>query len=225
VLWIDDDEALTVMMTEFLSAEGFTCETTANPVKGLEWALSGRFDVAVLDVMMPGLDGIELLRRLRHVSALPVLMLTAKGGNIDRVLGLELGADDYVTKPVYPLELVARLRAIMRRARPGLANAVTPEICVGRLRILPQRHECFLADKALTLTGTEFEVLLQLARRPDDVVSKDELSEAALRRQRQPYDRSIDVHVSRLRGKLSAAGGGVEIETVRAIGYRLRQAS
>jgi DNA-binding response OmpR family regulator len=222
VLWIDDDQELTAMMAEFLVAEGFTCEHTTSSTKGLELALSGKYDVAVLDVMMPELDGIELLRRLRHASMLPVLMLTAKGGSIDRVVGLELGADDYVTKPVYPLELVARLRAILRRVTPSHLGPQPQELVVGPLRILPQRHECWLGGRTLTLTGTEFEVLVQLARRRDEVVSKDELSETALRRQRQPYDRSIDVHVSRVRRKLSDDGGGVEIETIRAIGYRLR---
>ena len=226
VLLIDDDDAFTAMMAEYLTAEGIECERTGDPFEGLDRALSGRFDAAVLDIMMPQLDGMELLRRLRRESALPVLMLTAKGDGIDRVVGLELGADDYVPKPAYPREVVARLRAVLRRVQ---ADPPTPgpktEVHIGALRILPPRREAWLNGRLLILTGTEFEVLHQLARRPDEVLSKDELSEGALRRRREPYDRSVDVHVSNLRHKLSATGGGLEIETVRAIGYRLRSGS
>lgn len=223
VLLIDDDDAFTAMMAEYLTSEGMDCERTGDPFEGLERALSGRFDAAVLDIMMPQLDGMELLRRLRRESALPVLMLTAKGDGIDRVVGLELGADDYVPKPAYPREVVARLRAVLRRvqAEPPVP-APKAEVQIGALRILPPRREAWLNGRLLILTGTEFEVLQQLARRPDEVLSKDELSEGALHRRREPYDRSVDVHVSNLRHKLGAAGGGLEIETVRAIGYRLR---
>jgi two-component system OmpR family response regulator len=223
ILLIDDDHAFTAMMAEYLTSEGIDCERAADPFDGLERALSGQFDAAVLDVMMPQLDGMELLRRLRRESALPVLMLTAKGDNIDRVIGLELGADDYLPKPVYPRELVARLRAVLRRVQPGASTAAaSSELVVGPLRIAPQRRESWLHGALLALTGTEFDLLLLLAQRPGEVLSKDELSERALRRPREPYDRSVDVHVSNLRQKLGAAGGGLEIETVRAIGYRLR---
>lgn len=223
ILLIDDDQAFTAMMAEYLTSEGFTCERAGDPFDGLERALTGRFDAAVLDVMMPQLDGMELLRRLRRESALPVLMLTAKGDSIDRVVGLELGADDYLPKPVYPRELVARLRAVLRRVQsdPPAAPDRT-DISVGPLRISPHRRESWMHDQPLSLTGTEFDLLHQLAQRPGEVFSKDELSERALRRRREPYDRSVDVHVSNLRQKLAASGGGVEIETVRAIGYRLR---
>jgi DNA-binding response OmpR family regulator len=150
-------------------------------------------------------------------------MLTAKGDGVDRVLGLELGADDYLPKPVYPRELVARLRAVMRRVQSEPpAAAAKGELTVGALRIAPSRRESWLRDRPLALTGTEFDLMLQLAGQPGDVVSKDELSERALHRPREPYDRSVDVHVSNLRQKLVSAGGGVEIETVRAIGYRLK---
>lgn len=223
ILLIDDDEAFTAMMAEYLTSEGFVCERTSDPHDGLQRALSGRFNAAVLDVMMPELDGMELLRRLRRESALPVVMLTAKGDSIDRVVGLELGADDYLPKPVYPRELVARLRAVLRRApAEPPAAAEKSEAVIGALRIAPAKRESWLNGQPLALTGTEFDLLLQLARQPDEVVTKDELSERALRRPREPYDRSVDVHISNLRQKLAAAGGGVEIETVRAIGYRLR---
>jgi len=224
ILLIDDDDAFTAMMAEYLESEGFACDRAHDPLDGLERALSGRFDAAVLDVMMPQLDGMELLRRLRRESALPVLMLTAKGDSIDRVVGLELGADDYLPKPVFPRELVARLRAVLRRVQSESPAALDKgEFVVGPLRIAPSKREAWLADRALVLTSTEFDLLLQLARAPGDAITKDELSERALRRPREPYDRSVDVHISNLRQKLGAAGGGVEIETVRAIGYRLRR--
>lgn len=221
VLLIDDDDDLTAMMAEYLGAEGLVCERTSDPIAGLQLALTGQFDALVLDVMMPELDGVELLRRLRHASSLPVLMLTAKGDGTDRVLGLELGADDYVSKPFYFPELVARLRAILRRARAPL-QADQEQLRVGSLRIWPPRRQTWLNDRPIVLTGTEFEILLRLAQRANDVVSKDELSELALRRRRGRYDRSVDVHVSKVRQKLNAAGGGIEIETMRAVGYRLR---
>lgn len=223
VLLIDDDQAFAEMMAEYLTSEAIACERAHDPLQGLARALDEDFDAVVLDVMMPGLDGRELLRRLRRASAIPVLMLTAKGDDVDRVLGLELGADDYLPKPVYPRELVARLHAVMRRVRsePPLAP-VRGELVIGTLRIAPSRRESWLNDRPLSLTGTEFDLMLQLAHQPGDVCSKDELSERALRRPREPYDRSVDVHVSNLRQKFLSAGGGVEIETVRAIGYRLR---
>jgi two-component system OmpR family response regulator len=224
ILLIDDDDAFTAMMAEYLASEGFDCERAGDPLDGLERARSGGFDAAVLDVMMPQLDGMELLRRLRRESAMPVLMLTAKGDSIDRVVGLELGADDYLPKPVYPRELVARLRAVLRRVQsdPSAAAAAKPELVVGPLRIAPAQRECWLGEQGLSLTGTEFDMLVQLAHRPGEVVTKDELSERVLRRPRETYDRSVDVHISNLRQKLGAAGGGIEIETSRAIGYRLR---
>lgn len=221
VLLIDDDSAFTTLLAEYLVSEGFACEQADNPLEGLERALTERFDAVVLDVMMPQMDGLELLRRLRREVALPVLMLTARGDSIDRIVGLELGADDYVPKPAHPRELAARLRAVLRRQRaePG---GVAPGVTVGPLRLAPASRESWLADQALVLTVSEFDLLLVLARRPGEVVTKDELFERALRRPREAYDRSVDVHVSNIRHKLGVVGGGVQIETARAIGYRLR---
>jgi len=223
VLLIDDDAAFTAMMAEYLKGEGFDCERASDPENGLALALSGRFDAAVLDVMMPVLDGMELLRRLRRQSKLPVLMLTARGDSIDRVGGLELGADDYLPKPCYPRELVARLRAVLRRvqtAEPQEDDRADRRI--GPLAISPTRRESRIGERPLELTASEFDLLDLLSRRPGEVVTKDELSEQALRRPREPYDSSVDVHISNLRQKLAGVGGGLEIETVRAIGYRLR---
>ena len=221
VLLIDDDSAFTALLAEYLIGDGFACEQAHNPVEGLERALTERFDAIILDVMMPLMDGMEVLRRLRRETALPVLMLTAKGDSIDRIVGLELGADDYVPKPVHPRELAARLRAVLRRQTAEPQGSVR-DIMVGRLRLAPASRESWLGPEALPLTVSEFDLLLLLARRPGEVVTKDELFERALRRPREPYDRSVDVHVSNLRQKLAAAGGGVEIETARALGYRLR---
>jgi two-component system OmpR family response regulator len=150
-------------------------------------------------------------------------MLTARGDRIDRVGGLELGADDYLPKPCYPPELVARLRAVLRRVMSGESLDVgRAERRIGPLTIAPARRECFLCGCLLDLTASEFELLDQLSRKPGEVVSKDELSARALGRVREAYDRTVDVHISNLRQKLAACGGGIEIETVRAIGYRLK---
>ena len=221
VLLIDDDSAFTALLAEYLVGDGFACEQASDPRGGLERALTERFDAVILDVMMPELDGMELLRRLRRETALPVLMLTAKGDSIDRIVGLELGADDYIPKPVHPRELAARLRAVLRRQQPEAQGSVR-EVVVGRLRLAPASRQSWLGEHELSLTVSEFDLLLLLARRPGEVLTKDELFERALRRPREPYDRSVDVHVSNLRQKLAAAGGGVEIETARALGYRLR---
>ena len=223
VLLIDDDGAFTALLAEYLIGDGFACAQASDPVEGLERALNERFDAVILDVMMPRMDGMELLRRLRRETDLPVLMLTAKGDSIDRILGLELGADDYVPKPVHPRELAARLRAILRRQGADQQGAAR-DLRLGALRLAPASREGWLGDRALVLTVSEFDLLLVLARRPGEVITKDELFARALRRPREPYDRSVDVHVSNLRQKLGAAGGGVEIETARALGYRLRAA-
>jgi len=223
VLLIDDDVAFAGMMADYLSGEGFVCERTSDPEQGLALALSRGFDAAVLDVMMQRMDGLELLRRLRRQSTLPVLMLTARGDRISRVAGLELGADDYLPKPCYPPELVARLRAVLRRVASDEPREVErTERRVGALSLSIACRECRLGERVVELTASEFDLLDQLSRRPGEVVSKDELSERALRRAREPYDRSVDVHISNLRQKLTSAGGEVEIETVRAIGYRLK---
>lgn len=222
ILLIDDDDDFSAMMADYLSSEGFTCERSSDPRRGLERALSGEADAVILDVMMPELDGIELLRTIRRQSLLPVLMLTARGDNIDRVAGLELGADDYMAKPVYPREVVARLGAVFRRIRNVAADpAQSDEMAVGPLRISLQQREATLFGEHCPLTTTEFNIVVELARRPANVLSKDMLSELVLHRPREPYDRSIDVHISNIRHKLAEQGGGVEIETVRAIGYRM----
>ncbi|ROT95698.1 DNA-binding response regulator [Altererythrobacter sp. FM1] len=207
------------MLCEYLAAEGFTLTVAGNGEDGVEQALTGRFEAVILDIMLPRMNGIEVLGRIRQTSQVPVLMLTARGDDIDRVIGLELGADDYIAKPYYPRELLARLRAVLRRT--GGPGAIGP-LAFGQLMLDPARRDARWDGRSIELTVTEFALLEALMRADDIVSTKDELSLAALGRQRQRYDRSIDVHVSNLRQKLAhASDGAVEIETIRGVGYRL----
>ena len=178
----------------------------------------------ILDIMLPDMSGIDVLRDVRKKSRMPIIMLTAKGDNIDRVIGLEMGADDYMPKPCYPRELVARLRAVLRRfdERP---DEVDDEIAInfGELTLNPSTRSSEWRGKAFDLTASEFNLLELLLRAPERVVSKDELSEKGLGRPREAYDRSVDVHISNIRQKLGAlTDNALSIETVRSIGYRIR---
>jgi len=220
ILLVDDDVELCEMLTEYLSPEGFEVTAVHDGAAGVQEAAAGGYDAVVLDVMLPGKNGIEVLRELRRESRVPVLMLTAKGDDVDRIIGLELGADDYLPKPCNPRELVARLRAILRRTGETGTAAGEP-LRVGPLTLRPAERVAQWHDKPLTLTSTEFNVLEALARRAGRVVAKGELSERALGRPLTPYDRSIDMHVSSLRRKLgSGADGRSPIETVRGVGYQ-----
>lgn len=220
VLLIDDDVELSTLLAEYLSREGFDAHTAHDGETGARRAVDENFDIVVLDVMMPGIDGIETLQRIRARSTLPVLMLTARGDDIDRILGLELGADDYVPKPCTPRELAARLRAILRRLAPRDGAADGP-LASGSLQLWPGARRAIWRDTPLTLTGTEFSLLEVLVRHAGRVVSKADLSEAALGRPLGRFDRSIDVHVSSLRQKLGPRGNGESwIETVRGRGYQ-----
>ena len=224
VLLVDDDIELAGMLREYLAQEGFDATTVHDGEAGVEAALGGEYDIAVLDVMMPKLNGVEALRRIRQKSSLPVLMLTARGDDVDRVVGLELGADDYVPKPCSPRELVARLRAILRRttavASPDDDSAEA--VRAGALCLWPARREAEWNGAPLALTSTEFSLLEGLARHAGNVVSKKELSETALGRPLARFDRSIDVHISSIRHKLGTRVDGRSwIETVRGQGYQL----
>ncbi len=223
ILIIDDDVDLGGLLTEYLEAEGFEARIVHNGIDGADAALSEEYDAVILDVMLPGRSGVEVLQQIRRSSRVPVIMLTARGDHVDRVVGLEMGADDYVPKPCYPRELVARLRAVLRRTSE---NAVPQEEEVLRLGLLqvqvPQRKVDW-DGRPVDLTISEFNFLQQLLRAGDRVVSKEELSERALGRVREPYDRSVDVHMSHLRRKLAdVAGDALTIETVRGIGYRVQ---
>ncbi|MGE3303129.1 MAG: response regulator transcription factor [Hyphomonadaceae bacterium] len=219
ILIIDDDAELSRMLGEYLADEGFTVTTSGNGHDGADLALSGRFAAVILDIMLPRINGIEVLRRLRQESDIPVIMLTARGDDVDRVVGLELGADDYIAKPYYPRELVARLRAVLRRM--GTTRTTAP-LSRGALLLDPARRATLWEGRPVDLTATEFNLLEALLRAGPAVATKEELSLTALGRTRQRYDRSIDVHVSNLRQKLArASGGAIEIETIRGVGYRL----
>lgn len=222
ILVVDDDAALAGMLTEFLTVEGFETAAAFNGADGIRAAHDASVDAVILDVMMPDISGLEVLQQIRAVSAVPVIMLTAKGADDDRVVGLETGADDYIAKPYYARELLARLKAVLRRRATPLSQA--PEkLGAGSLALVPAKREVSYGGQPLDLTTSEFELLESLLRSGDAVATKDELSLRVLGRKREPYDRSIDVHVSNLRKKLDACSArAIGIETVRGVGYRLK---
>lgn len=223
ILLVDDDHDLAAMLTEYLAREGFQSLAVHDGQEGEMQALSGNFDLVVLDVMLPRMSGVEVLRRIRRSSDIPVLLLTARGDNIDRISGLDLGADDYVPKPCSPGELVARLRAILRRtgARSSDEPAYEP-IISGALSVWPGARRVEWQGKPLDLTGTEFSLLEELVRHVGQVVSKEQLSSNALGRALTPYDRRIDVHISSIRNKLGRrADGQPWILGIRGQGYQL----
>ena len=224
VLLVDDDRELCAMQADYLAAEGFAVSCAYDGEAGVAAALGESFSMVVLDVMMPRVNGIDALRQIRQQSDVPVIMLTARGDNIDRVLGLEFGADDYVPKPCTPRELVARIRAILRRTEGGGAAHTTTasEVEIGPLRLSSRTRVASWAGGALELTSTEFGILELLARHAGQSVGKEELCQHALGRPLARYDRSIDVHVSNLRHKLGLLDDGRSpIQTVRGIGYQL----
>lgn len=223
VLLIDDDVELVGMFQEYLEQEGFSVRCANDGETGMREALTGRFAIAVLDVMMPRMNGIETLRRIRAQSRMPILMLTGRGDDTDRILGLELGADDYVTKPCTPRELTARIRAILRRTNPPPDDSAQPAVVkVGKLAIAPAQRLATWAGEALALTSTEFNLLEVLARNAGRPVSKADLSEQGLGRPMARFDRNIDVHMSSLRQKLGAMPDGRScVQTVYRQGYQL----
>ncbi|ATM94960.1 putative two-component system response regulator [Yersinia frederiksenii] len=225
ILLVDDDVELGTMLREYLNGEGFNAERVLTGKAGIEGALSGEYTALILDIMLPDMSGIDVLRQVRKKSRLPIIMLTAKGDNIDRVIGLEMGADDYMPKPCYPRELVARLRAVLRRVdeHPDVSSADDSVIIQGDLTLNPSTRSSEWQGKSFDLTASEFNLLELLLRSPERVVTKDELSAKGLGRPREAYDRSVDVHISNIRQKLAAlAGNTLNIETVRSIGYRIR---
>jgi len=222
VLLIDDDIELVGMLREYLEQEGFETEVAYDGEAGAMCAFSEPFDIVVLDTMMPKLNGIETLRRIRASSKLPVIMLTAKGDDADRIVGLELGADDYVPKPCTPRELVARIRAILRRTQASTNGNQPVQISVGELSMWPEQRRVEWAGTPLDLTSTEFNLLEVLVRHAGHVVSKNDLSLQALGRPMARFDRSIDVHLSSIRQKLGGFADGHHcIQTVYRMGYQL----
>lgn len=224
ILIVDDDTELSQMLSEYLQAEDFAIECAFDGAAGAQQALAGDYGAIILDVMMPELDGFEVLKRIRTHSDVPVIMLTAKGDDIDRIVGLEIGADDYLPKPFNPRELLARLRAVLRRSRPGRQADSTEEknvLTVAALEVHPSSRTAFAKGQPLNLTSTEFNLLLALITQAGDMVSKESLSEMALGRPLERYDRSLDMHMSNLRSKMAAHGVDTMILTVRGHGYQL----
>ena len=222
MLVVDDDVELCDLVKEFLQPEGLQVEAVHNGNRGLERALSGEHALVVLDVMLPGMNGLDVLRKLRASSTVPVLLLTARGQDVDRIVGLELGADDYLPKPFNPRELVARIRAILRRTRGEAAEKQAPQtsVRVGDVELNPATRTVLRGGEAVDLTAVEFNLLDVLLREAGRVVTRDELAKIALGRLFSPYDRSIDMHISKLRKKLGEDGkGGERIKTVRGVGY------
>ena len=222
ILLVDDDVELAGMLRDYLVRDGFEVLAVPDGESGVAEALSGRFSLVVLDVMMPGIGGIEALRRIRAASTVPVLMLTARGDDLDRIVGLELGADDYVPKPCMPRELAARLRAILRRSQQGGELPAQAPLVVGPLKVMPAQRRVEWGGVPVELTSTEFNLLEVLARNAGRPVSKAELSLQALGRPLARFDRGIDVHLSSIRHKLAQLPGGRScIQTVYRQGYQL----
>jgi len=221
ILLIDDDAELCALLEEFLKREGFEVESEQEGNQGLQKARAGGVDLIVLDVMLPGIDGFEILRRLRPQSKTPVIMLTARGEDVDRIVGLELGADDYLPKPFNPRELAARIRAVLRRyeARPPEPSA---RLEVNGVTIDPGAREAFSNGKRVELTTFEFDILEMLMRSAGRVLSRDALMESFYNRKATPFDRSIDMHISHLRKKLER--GDALIKTIRGVGYQFARA-
>ena len=223
VLLVDDDAELVELLKQYLVREGFDVTAVGDGESGVREALSGQYAIAVLDVMMPRMSGVEALAQIRASSQLPILMLTARGDDIDRIVGLEFGADDYVPKPCSPRELVARLRGILRRTAGVVAqHEAHGPILVGGLSLWPARRSVEWHGKPVGLTSTEFNLLEVLARNAGRAVSKKELSEGGLGRPLARFDRSIDVHMSSIRQKLGTLADGRScIQTVYRMGYQL----
>jgi two-component system OmpR family response regulator/two-component system response regulator CpxR len=222
VLLIDDDVELTTLLQEYLTEEGYDVVTDTDGRAAIDAAVGNAVDIIVLDIMMPRMNGIEILQRIRKQSQVPVLMLTARGDDVDRISGLNLGADDYVTKPCSPGELSARLRAILRRANPTAGDASVDTLKAGPLVIHPGSRTAEWLGHPLSLTGTEFSLLEVLARNAGQLVSKQDISKRAFGKPLTPFDRRIDVHISSVRQKLGLREDGQSwIQSVRGQGYQL----
>lgn len=224
VLVIDDDRELCALLATYLEPFGYQIVAEHDGASGVERALAEKFHAIILDVMLPGVDGFEALRRVRTRSRTPVLMLTSRGDETDRIVGLEMGADDYLPKTFSPRELLARLRAVARRSAAGTGPeaAPAPEIVVGALRINPAARLAILDEQPLTLTAVEFELLLALANARGRVKTREQLIETIAERDYNGFDRSIDVHIWALRRKLGDDPKSPRfIKTVRAMGYML----
>jgi two-component system response regulator CpxR len=219
LLIVDDDVELCALLIERLAEDGFDLAAVHNGIDGLELASNGSYSLVILDVMLPRMGGIDVLKQLRARSSVPVLMLTARGDDIDRIIGLEVGADDYLPKPFNPRELVARIKAILRRIderRTGLEKFTAGDILIDT-----SLREAYVGDRSLQLTTIEFALLEVLVRNPGRALSREYLTGIALGRKLGAFDRTIDVHISNLRRKLDEHRGIQRIKTIRGSGYLL----
>jgi two-component system response regulator CpxR len=221
ILLIDDDIGLSDLLSQLLELEGFALSQAYDGEQGLMMAQQQDFDLILLDVMLPKLNGFEVLRALRQRKQTPVLMLTARGDEIDRVVGLEIGADDYLPKPFNDRELVARIRAILRRAQTTQQDNQANEMMqFGDIRLDPSRQETYCNEQLIILTGTEFSLLFNLLEKTGELVTKESLSENVLGKKLMPFDRSLDMHLSNLRKKLpERQDGRPRVKTLRGKGY------
>jgi two-component system response regulator CpxR len=221
ILIIDDDEELCDLVAEYLTVEGFKTEAVHDGENGLQKALSGDYEMGILDVMLPKKNGFDVLRELRKTSKLPILMLTARGDDMERIVGLEIGADDYLPKPFNPRELVARLRAILRRVQPNdEKDATNDPLTVDDIEISLSGRVAKINEEEINLTAIEFDLLAALLNEAGKIVKKEVLSRNVLDRQLSPFDRSLDMHISNLRKKLGMRKDGSErIKTIRSVGY------
>jgi two-component system response regulator CpxR len=222
ILIIDDDEELCELVSEYLTVEGFDVEAVHDGETGLKNAVSDNYDLAILDVMLPKMNGFDVLRELRKTSKLPILMLTARGEDMERIVGLEIGADDYLPKPFNPRELVARLRAILRRSDMSeeTSKSEADKLQVDDVEVQLSARSAKKSGEDLGLTSVEFDLLAALMKRSGEVVKKEDLSQDVLDRELSPFDRSLDMHISNLRKKLGARTNGDEIiKTIRSVGY------
>lgn len=225
ILIIDDDRELTDMLKTYLEGSGYQVTVANDGLEGLEAATTGEpVDLILLDVMMPQLDGFEVLKKLRISHLTPVLMLTARGDDYDRILGLELGADDYLPKPFNHRELVARIKAIFRRLELGSQSRQQQDITINNIALSTSRQSVTCHDKSMTLTNTEFSILHLLMVNAGQLVTKEDISQKVLGKKLQAFDRSIDMHVSNLRKKIAETTQEEKIKTIRGAGYLLRMA-
>ena len=219
ILVVDDDVELCEVVAEYLTPEGFEVEAVYDGIRGIESALSGEYSLAILDVMLPGMQGFEVLRQIRAKSRLPVIMLTARGEDVDRIVGLEIGADDYLPKPFNPRELAARIQAVLRRSAQNSTTA-GERIILGDVELEESARIARCGNRELELTSLEFDILAIFLKRPGQVVTREDLAKTVLGRELVPLDRSIDVHISNLRKKLGPyADGANRIRNIRRVGY------
>jgi two-component system, OmpR family, response regulator CpxR len=219
ILVVDDDAELCELVAEYLVPEGFRVDSVYDGVQGLERGLSGEYSLIILDVMLPGIQGFEVLRQIRTKSRLPIIMLTARGEDVDRIVGLEIGADDYLPKPFNPRELVARIQAVLRRSTQ-LPPQAADRIVLDDIELEVRARIARCGNLEMELTSLEFDTLAAFLRKPGQVITREELVKTVLGRELVPLDRSIDVHISNLRKKLGPSpDGGNRIRNVRSVGY------